>query len=238
MKRGSVTSGAVRAFALGLVCCFSCIGIDKPSGMGTGGTLGAGGGGHGGGGSGASGGHAGMGGQGGGSCELNGVTYPADGSGFPLGGFPCGDGCNTCWCMPQGILSTAVACNVGGKAGGGGGGGAGGHGGVGGSGGAGGHGGAGPCHTNADCSPSWACLIRAPITDCASAPAGECVQFAISNCSLAGLHGPCDCFGGESRSGCSATYPGTQCNGSTNTFGADYRTPTSCFGCYPVPASQ
>ena len=85
---------------------------------------------------------------------------------------------------------------------------------------------------------SYSCLIRAPITDCASAPAGECVKYNVGHCSiLPGLHGPCDCFGGELLSGCSADYPGTQCNGSTGTFGTDYQTPTSCFGCYPAPAS-
>jgi hypothetical protein len=80
-------------------------------------------------------------------------------------------------------------------------------------------------------------LIRAPITDCASAPAGECVAFMGAHCFLPGLHGPCDCFGGEAISGCRTNFPGTMCNGSTDTFGADYRTPTSCFGCYPAPAT-
>ena len=247
MDRCIGNRGLARALALGLVCCFSCIGVDKPSpavdagGTGGGGT-GVGGGGKGAGGTGEAGGHAGMGGKGSGSCELNGVTYPADGSGFPVGGFPCGDGCNTCWCMPGGtIVGTGIACSFGGVSGGGRGGGVG----VGGAGGNGGAGGmsmvppkTGPCHTNADCSPSYSCLIRAPITDCASAPAGECVKYNVGHCSiLPGLHGPCDCFGGELLSGCSADYPGTQCNGSTGTFGTDYQTPTSCFGCYPAPPS-
>jgi len=72
------------------------------------------------------------------ACDLDGVTHPVLRNASFSDGFPCGDGCNTCWCTPTGLTGTLVACPTGGSSGRAGAGGAGG----GSAGGPGGHDGA------------------------------------------------------------------------------------------------
>lgn len=69
------------------------------------------------------------------SCEINGMTISSEFNPLILipftGGTPCGDGCNSCWCTRQGVVSTLIGC-AGGAPGGGGAGGQGGGAGAGG----------------------------------------------------------------------------------------------------------